>query len=209
LKSTLYFILLIVSLSSNGQSYIKIDKNGQQLKSFYLSQQVETHWIAGSHIDWETGETDNPGATNAIHTHCSAFAAAVCKRLNIYILRPPEHNQILLANAQYAWLSTPAALDAGWKLLTGNTAYEEAQSLANQGYVVLAICENTDKSKPGHVALVMPSEIAINKLEESGPMLIMAGTHNYNKIALKGGFRTHITEWPEHSILFYYNKKFE
>jgi hypothetical protein len=205
-KNAIFLWLLLVALTSGAQLNFRIDKNGQRLRSFYLSQSVETHWIAGSHINWETGEADKPDASSGIHTHCSAFAAAACKRLNIYLLRPPEHNQILLANAQFAWLSTPAAMDAGWKLLTGNTAYEEAQSLANKGYVVLAICENTDNNKPGHVALIMPSEIAINKLEESGPMLIMAGTHNYNKISLKGGFRTHITEWPEHTIVFYYNK---
>jgi len=33
------------------------------------------------------------------HPHCNAFVAAAAKRLNIYILRPADHAQILLTNA--------------------------------------------------------------------------------------------------------------
>jgi len=39
------------------------------------------------------------------HTHCSAFAAAVAMYLDIYLPRPPNHGQTLLANAQTQWLS--------------------------------------------------------------------------------------------------------
>jgi hypothetical protein len=64
---------------------------------------VEHHWPAGIHVNWQTGEPDGLSEhTPGKHTHCSAFAAAAAKRLNIYLLRPPEHGQILLANAQWA-----------------------------------------------------------------------------------------------------------
>src|ERR1700733_12148006 len=69
------------------------------------SMGVETKWIAGVHIDWKTGLPD--GASEKLpghHTHCSAFVAAVTERLGIYILRPPQHGQVLLANAQNKWL---------------------------------------------------------------------------------------------------------
>src|SRR5438445_12263218 len=72
---------------------------------------VESLWLAHEHVNWETGEPDKgedytgPGRS----THCSAFAAAVGKRLGVYMLRPPEHGQILLANAQAAWFRSPAA----------------------------------------------------------------------------------------------------
>jgi hypothetical protein len=61
---------------------------------------VESLWLAREHVNWETGEPDKgqdyagPGRS----THCSAFAAAVGERLGVYMLRPPEHGQILLAN---------------------------------------------------------------------------------------------------------------
>jgi len=182
-----------------------LPENGRRLREFYLSLQVEQLWLAGQHVSWETGVADRPDATSGNHTHCSAFAAAACKRLNIYLLRPPEHKQILLANAQYDWLPTPAAADAGWRPVAGRNIYEAAQNLANKGYIVLAICQNPDPKKPGHTALVMPADLRPEKLEESGPEMIMAGTHNHNRISLKAGFHSHLTGWPEHAVLFYYN----
>jgi hypothetical protein len=88
------FVLLVCSAKSQ---YSRIDEKGSSLKHFYHSLHVEDLWIAGHHINWETGQADNPNAEHGIHTHCSAFAAAACKRLHIYILRPPEHGQLLLA----------------------------------------------------------------------------------------------------------------
>ncbi len=199
-----FFISAIVAKS---QSVIPIEKKGDDLKSFYLSLDVENLWLAGSHINWETGVADKPDATSGNHTHCSAFAAAACKKLDIYLLRPPEHKQILLANGQYDWLPTQAAINAGWKPVTGNNLYEVSQTLANKGFMVIAVCKNPDSTKPGHVALVMPSETIKEKLSETGPTLIMAGTHNHNKVSLKAGFKSHLTEWPEHTIAFYYNTK--
>jgi hypothetical protein len=84
---------------------------------------------------------------------------------------------------------------------------EAVQRLANEGHVVIAVCRNPDQAKPGHVALVMPEESSSEKLGKSGPELIMAGTHNHNKVSLKAGFHSHLTEWPEHVILFYYNTR--
>ena len=184
---------------------LTVNANGNQLRTFYLGLNVENLWIAGSHINWETGVADKPDATSGTHTHCSAFVAAACKRLNVYILRPPEHKQLLLANAQYEWLALDAAANNGWKLVTGNNVYETAQVLANKGMMVIAICKNPDDSKPGHAALVMPNEITKEKLLEEGPVVIMAGTHNHNMISLKKGFKSHLTNWPESNVKFYYN----
>jgi hypothetical protein len=197
--------LALTAFTARAQSFLPIEKRGRELKDFYLFLDVEHLWIAGSHINWETGVADRPDASSGNHTHCSAFAAAACERLNIYLLRPPQHKQLLLANAQYEWLTTPAAADSGWKPVTGVDRYEAAQKLANRGYVVIAVCENPDLKKPGHAALVMPTEMRAEKLAESGPELIMAGTHNHNYVSLKAGFHSHLTEWPEHVILFYFN----
>jgi len=184
---------------------IPIAPEGRRLQQFYLGMDVEHLWIAGQHINWETGVADKPDATSGTHTHCSAFVAAACERLGLYILRPPKHGQLLLANAQYDWLSSAAAADAGWKRLEATNTYEAAQALANRGMVVVAICKNPDERKPGHVSLVMPANMTREKLAEAGPALIMAGTHNFNKISLKNGFKSHLTEWPERVVAFYYN----
>ena len=191
--------------NTGNTNLFKIEANGNRLKIFYLGLNVENLWIAGSHINWETGVADKPDATSGNHTHCSAFVAAACKRLNIYILRPPEHKQLLLANAQYEWLASGEAANSGWKPVTGNNVYEAAQVLANKGMLVIAVCKNPDESKPGHAALVMPTEITKEKLSEEGPVVIMAGTHNHNMISLKKGFKSHLANWPETSVQFYYN----
>jgi hypothetical protein len=208
MKKTIFSFFVLVAIVAHAQFAMPVEKRGNDLKSFYLSLNVENLWIAGYHVDWETGVADKPDATSGNHTHCSAFAAAACQKLGIYLLRPPEHKQELLANAQYEWLTTPAAVNAGWKPIKGGNIYGEAQSLANKGYVVVAVCKNPDSKKPGHVALVTPTEITPEKLAETGPELIMAGTHNHNKVSLKAGFKSHLdNQWPEHVISFYYNTK--
>src|ERR1700683_3459114 len=143
--------LLLGSFAFRFQSGLRVEPAGEQLKEFYFSLDVEHLWIAGNHVNGETGVADKPEATAGNHTHCSAFVAAACQRLNIFILRPPDHGQLLLANAQYDWLASPAALAAGWKPVEGTfpTLYETAQRLANQGYVVVAICKNPDEKVPG------------------------------------------------------------
>ncbi len=187
---------------------LTIDENGDQLKKFYLGLNVEHLWIEGNHINWKTGEANSPDATIGIHTHCSAFVAAACERMGIYILRPPQNGQILLAKGQYDWLQTEDARKNGWSSLTDInrlSLYVQAQKLANSGKVVVTIVKNPDGSKPGHTVLVIPKETDIKTLEKSGPMIIMAGTHNFNFISLKNGFKTHITGWPENEILFFMN----
>jgi hypothetical protein len=205
IKKITTLVFIMIAFAAKAQHKFPIDENGSRLKDFYLSLNVENLWIAGHHINWQTGEQDNPNAEHGIHTHCSAFVAAACKKINIYILRPPEHGQLLLANAQFDWLPTQEAKDDGWKLITERNVYAAAQRFANSGYVVIAIYKNPNPKIPGHVALVMPDELSGQKLEESGPALIMAGTHNHNHVSLKAGFKSHISSWPETEILFYYN----
>jgi hypothetical protein len=203
-KKLIVSACILVAFTGRGQQTSHIDEKGSTLRNFYLSLNVENLWISGHHINWQTGQQDNPKAEHGIHTHCSAFAAAACKKLNIYLLRPPDHGQLLLANAQYDWLQTQEARDHGWKPVREGDIYAQSQQLANQGYIVLAIYKNPNPKIPGHVALVMPDELSKRKLEEFGPSLIMAGTHNHNRISLREGFKSHIHSWPEQEILFYY-----
>ena len=205
IKVFLLLFLLISSLTGNSQQKFTENKDGRALKEFYLSLHVEDLWLSGQHVNWQTGEPDDPSAEQDIHTHCSAFVAAACAKKNIYILRPPDHSIQLLANAQYDWLQSNEAKKIGWIKIEPDGVYEKSQVLANKGYLVVATCKNKDPKLPGHIGLVRPAEITTDQLAESGPMLISAGTHNFNYISLKSAFGSHLSGWPENEILFYYN----
>lgn len=197
----------VTSPEEGEQGHIELKPAGQKLQTFYLSMDVENNWIAGHHVNWETGQPDMPESVHGNKTHCSAFAAAVCKKAGVYLLRPPEHGQVLLANAQFDWLPTPAAQKAGWRKLEGSDRYVQAQTLANSGKIVVAVCKNPDSKEPGHAALVMPKARSLKLLADEGPEVIMAGTHNHNYISLKNGFHSHIPDWPEQEIQFFVEEK--
>lgn len=200
--------LCIGATHLQAQELMGIRLDGKSLLASYLNMNVENYWIAGHHIDWVTGFPDRPDADAGIKTHCSAFVAAVCKNKNIYILRPPEHSQILLANAQFQWLATPTAQSMGWHQIENtslNEIYFAAQRYANEGYVVVAVCQNLIPHKSGHIAMVRPNEISTQQLIDEGPTVIMASTINTNLISLRLGFKSHIKQWPEPAIHFFYN----
>lgn len=164
------------------------------------SLDVENHWPAGVHVKWDTGVPDGrPEASSGKHTHCSAFVATAARSLGIYILRPPEHPQVLLANAQYDWLEQEGA-KRGWKYL--ETA-GEAQRYANEGWLVVATYRNHHDDKPGHIAIVRPSDKGETALREEGPQITQAGGTNYRSTALKIGFAGHPAAWNRHEVRFY------
>jgi LmbE family N-acetylglucosaminyl deacetylase len=165
---------------------------------------VESLWLAHEHVNWETGEPDRGGDDEGPgnHSHCSAFAAAAAKRLGVYLLRPPEHGQLLLANAQAAWLSSAAAQKLGWASVSD---MREAQRLANQGDLVVVLFQNPDKHVPGHIAIVRPSEKSLKALREHGPRIIMAGNHNYASTNVRFGFQNHPGAWPD-GVLYYVHR---
>jgi hypothetical protein len=173
-----------------------ISPAGDHLASVLDDMNVEALWIAGQHINWETGEPDRGGDYEGPgnHTHCSAFSAAAAKRLGIYLLRPPEHGQSLLANAQSKWLETAAAEQEGWQRVP---RMQQAQSFANQGKLVVVVFANPDPHVPGHVAIVRPSEKSAHALEDNGPEIIQAGTHNHNSTNVRIGFSSHPGAWPD------------
>jgi len=173
-----------------------ISSAGQKLLAVLDATNVESLWLAHEHVNWETGEPDKdadyegPGKA----THCSAFAAAVGKRVGVYMLRPPEHGQILLANAQATWFHAPAGQQGGWREI--KTA-KEAQTLANTGNLVAIVYENPDPHKPGHIAIVRPAARSERLLEENGPEITQAGEKNYIKTSTKVGFEHHPGAWPD------------
>src|ERR1700677_443764 len=67
---------------------------------------VAHHWLPGLHVDWRSGEPDGHVERHPDHaTHCSAFVASLAEQLNVPLLRPPEHLDHQLANAQFDWLA--------------------------------------------------------------------------------------------------------
>lgn len=174
----------------------KAESNLATLKSL----DVEHRWIAGHHIDWKTGLPDDfPEKLPGAHTHCSAFVASAAMRLGVYILRPPEHGQVLLANAQYEWLASEGAAQ-GWRRVQGP---EEAQTLANRGELVVGSYRSHLSSKPGHIAIVLPGVKSADQIETEGPDVMMAGSYNALSTSLASGFSGHPRAWGGREVAFY------
>ena len=169
---------------------------GERLAANLDGMRVESLWLAQEHVNWETGEPDRGGEDEGPghHTHCSAFAAAAAKRLGVYLLRPPEHGQKLLANAQFEWLGSATAQKLGWQRVRD---MREAQRLANQGNLVLVAFQNPDQDLPGHIAIVRPSEKSLQALQRDGPQIIQAGIHNHASTVVRIGFLNHPGAWPD------------
>jgi hypothetical protein len=174
---------------------------GEQLAATLDGMDVESKWLAHEHVNWETGEPDRGGENEGpgTHTHCSAFAAAAAAKFDVYLLRPPEHGQVLLANAQADWLASAAGSQAGWRKVAD--AFD-AQRLANQGKLVLVLYQNPDRHVPGHIAVIRPSTKSVKALVENGPEIIQAGEHNHAKTNVRLGFDSHPGAWPGGVLYF-------
>ena len=173
---------------------------GQQLAQKLDSFEVEKHWPAHLHVNWETGVPDGkPEKGTGVHTHCSAFVASAAKQLGVYILRPPEHGQVLLANAQNEWLESEGAAQ-GWRHLKDG---QEAEDEANHGELVVASYHNHHDNKPGHIAIVRPSAKSAEAITQEGPDMVQAGEHNYNVVSAKKGFAGHPAAWRDNEIEYF------
>lgn len=165
--------------------------NGQRIAALLDQSGVDHLWQPHIHINWQTGAPDpaRPGWSPHV-THCSTYAASMAARVGIYLLRPPAHGQGDLANAQFAWLTGPGS-QRGWKEVDAKSG----QALANQGYFVLAVFKNPNPSRPGHVAIIRPSEKSLALLEANGPEEAQAGLHNHTHTTVLRGFADHKGAW--------------
>ena len=178
-----------------------IAPEGEKLVRFLDSMEVEKHWIAGAIVEWRTGEpTGKLIKDDGKHTHCSQFAASACDRLGIYILRPPEHSAVQLANAQFDWLPTDEGKSKGWSPVKDGFA---AQELANRGTIVVAVYKNHDPKKSGHVAIIRPSTKSEAEIKSEGPQVTQAGGTNMNSGTLKHGFGNHPGAFKNNEIAFF------
>ena len=147
-------------------------------------------WRSGLPLWEEHGKRLTPLAKD--ETHCSAFAAAAADSLGIYLLHPPEHSHVLLANAQYDWLPSDAGRKAGWRTVESPV---EAQQLANHGEFVVAVYKNPDATAAGHIAVVRPRAESEGEIRAKGPQITQAGFTNYRSNDLMVGFDHHPGAW--------------
>lgn len=188
--------LLTLSRQALAGDTSPISPKARDLLRVLDSYDLDHLWQAGVHVHWDTGEPTGHQVTvtpEHKHTHCSAFVASVAKRLGIYILRPPEHSATLLANAQLDWLES-APTDSGWRAI-GDA--EAAQAAANAGDFVVACYRNHKSDRPGHIAVVRPSDRPVSDVAADGPAITQAGLHNYRDTTLRTGFAGHPRAWAK------------
>ena len=176
-----------------------VSDEGRVLAARLDASGVDHLWIAGHRINWKTGEAV---AGTAGHTHCSAFVASFAEGLGIYILRPPQHGQDLLASAQVVWLGSDEARRDGWRKVDGMF---QAQSLANQGHFVVVAFPSPIPNRPGHIAIVRPSSKSEAQLKAEGPDITQAGQENFLSTTVRAGFRHHKGAWPD-GVVYYVHK---
>jgi hypothetical protein len=168
-----------------------ISPDGARLLRAIDNSRIEALWRAGWHVDWRTGQVDRPGPGGPQSaTHCSAYAAAMAAQLGVYLLRPPEHPQELLANSQMRWLREQGAAQ-GWRMVD----LQAAQTQANAGALVVAAYENPDPQRAGHIAILRPSLKSRAALLENGPDVAQAGSFNSADTTVADGFRHHPGAW--------------
>lgn len=70
-----------------------------------------------------------------------------------------------------------------------------AQTLANQGWLVVAVFANPDPHRPGHIAVLRPSLKPDALLQAHGPEEIQAGGINRVRTFVARGFAFHPGAW--------------
>lgn len=201
MKRIIPLVVLVITASLAGPARASGRfEDGHRLGVFLDSLDVENRWPAGVHVNWETGLPDGKVEKfEGKHTHCSAFVASAAKQLGVYILRPPEHGQMLLANAQFEWLRDKGA-EYGWTPVENGY---EAQRKANRGFLVVASYLSHNPEKPGHIAIVRPSGKSREQILSDGPEVIQAGLRNYRSASLRTGFADHPAAWGKKEVRFY------
>lgn len=174
----------------------EVSKPGQLLDRVIDSMHVDELWQPQVHINWLTGVQDEPSSSTGPDraTHCSSFTAALGYKLDVYMLRPPDHPQQLLANAQAQWFNSKASTAKGWDAVP--TA-AEAQRRANAGELVAVVYENPDSHRPGHIAIVRPFAKTNGDLAENGVQTSQAGAKNFSSGVARVSFAKHKGAWPE------------
>jgi hypothetical protein len=193
-----------------GAASFPITEQGEALGALLDQLDVEHHWLPNTKLADADGNPVLDADGNEVPTsvtHCDAFVKRACDLLGAPMITGEGSRDH--ANQQYDWLvdqalgqTDPSA--AGWHVVTAL----EAQGLANLGGVVVAACRNT-AGKPGHVALVRPSDKDSAAILDEGPQIIQAGKVNYNSTSVAEGFSVHPGAWggtegPNTPVSFFY-----
>jgi len=201
MKSTSIFTIIFAFFVFSFQAQeTTVTPEGQALSVFLDSLRVEELWQASRRVNWLTGEPKT-GLLNdgKPHTHCSAFVAAAAYQLDIYILRPPDHSETLLANAQFDWLGQEGKL-GGWLELGSGV---KAQVFANRGFLVVAVYKSRKADASGHIVIVRPEHKDEELILKEGPQIIQAGLKNYRSTSLHEGFKQHPPAFKPGKIRFF------
>lgn len=192
---------------------IPVNDQGVALRAFLDGMAVDRYWLrSNERILWSTGEPKEVQNGRILpplskdETHCSAFVAAAAQRLGVYILRPPDHSHILLANAQYEWLAGPQGRAAGWQPVTDAV---QTQRLANEGKFVVAVVRSHNPKLAGHIAVVAPCVKSEAQVKQLGPQICQAGFDNFPSAPLARGFERHPGAWSSDgtgSVRFYFHQ---
>lgn len=193
----LLFACLLLGPSGAEAGARTLTENGRQLAARLDGLPVEERWRSGEAVDWRTGQPDPTAAP--LRGHCSAFVAAACAELGVYILRPPDHPERLLANAQCRWLESEGPRH-GWERLADG---EEAQRRANRGELVVVCYQNPDRDDPGHIAVVRPGRKSLRRFEREGPDVIQAGAVNARQVSVRRAFLRHAISWRVDALHYY------
>ena len=200
MKKLLTVLFTLITLSSFAQdSTAAITPDGQKLGKLLDSTHLDRLWLKGYTVNWLTGVSLSK--TSSTETHCSAFAAAFADNLGVYLLRPPQHSQTLLANAQCIWL-TDSCTQYGWQKVA--TALE-AQNAADSGYLVVIGYQNPDPYASGHIAVARPDVKSLTLLQAEGPQEAQSGDTNAISISEKLGFSAHPLAFPNGVIYYRHN----
>ncbi len=191
-----FLFLILAGLSGVVFAY-PVAPTGEKLNDFLDGLEVTKKWLPNRYVEWTTG-TPLGRYRGGYGTHCSTFVAAAASKLGVYILRPPDQAG-LLANAQYRWLHNQGA-KYGWAAVDSHVT---AQKIANQGCLVVISYANPNKRRPGHIAIVRPSDKSKDEINTKGPQIIQAGQKNYNSTTLSKGFRNHQTAFRKHKMAYY------
>lgn len=195
-------VVVLGCLASAGSAEV-ITPAGKKLAQTLDSMDVEHLWEPGRSVAWKTGKLlEKQGEFRKSNTHCSAFVASTCLKLDVYILRPPEHETKNLANAQADWLPAKG-VESGWKHVSGEM---EAQHLANHGHLVVAAFKESQPDRHGHIAIVRPSDKSAAAVQSEGPQIIQAGAANRNSTSVKEGFKHHAGAFPN-GVRYYVHEK--
>jgi hypothetical protein len=140
-----------------------LDRSAVRLAFVVAQFQLETA------LRWKKRDVDGrPGD----ETFCNFAAVAMTTALGAPL---PQ----LRANEIALWLEGQS-LDphSGWEQIDEHTA----QRMADEGQVAVAVWQNPQAGKPGHIAVLVPS------LDEPGTWIAQAGAVNFTRGKLEKGF---------------------